>query len=349
MPSARRAMTEWATKGPAVALAAAALLSLAAVGCAAPPPEPIDLVPADANLVASIELSSLLTDPDLASAFESAPHGEDGPASLDEKLAEVQAETGIDLRSFSRVIAFGIVDPTIAGDGATLGAGEEFAILARGTFNGDAILDRVRLEAATDVREDEYRGHALLLPDEEDGTQTAMTLLADDVFVFGTLGAVTSVIDVLEDGEGALSGPPLDTYVALGDPLVKVAFAVPAGSLEYIVAEPTDAFPIPFDPSLISDVRIVGFASDKEADVVTATVTLEYTSAASAEDASEFFGALLTLAAPFLPPGAAVDLLDLIEISHVDTTVTISVSATADQLSAAAEELGELASSLIPG
>ena len=55
--------------------------------------------------------------------------------------------------------------------------------------------------------------------------------------------------------------------------------------------------------------------------------------------ASDYLGALLTLAGPFLPPGAAADLVDLLDISHLGTTVTISFSATVDQLTAAADEL----------
>ena len=328
----------------AALLALAIHLSLAAAACEAAPLEPIDLVPADANLVASIELGQLLTDPDLAGAFESAPLGEEAPASLDDALAEFEAETGIDLHQFSRVIVFGVVE--------TLDDVEdqgEFGILARGEFDGDTLLDKIRLEAGSDVREDEYRGHALLIGDEENGSRTAMTVLADEVFVFGTLGAVTAVIDVFEGGSGALAGVLLDTYVELGSPLVKVAFAVPAGAFDDLGGAPTDAFPIPFDPSLISDIRLVGLSLDKEADLVTATVALEYTSAASAEDASEYFQALLTLAGPFIPTGATAELLDLLLISHVDRTVTISLSGTVDQLSAAAEEIGALGESgLIP-
>ena len=335
MLSTVRPITAWATKAHAAALAAAVLLALAAAACTdAPPPEPIDLVPADANLVAHIDLGQILLDPDVSGGFESVPLGEDGPATLDEALAEFEAETGIDLLQFANIVVFGAFDP------AGLDDQPDFGILARGTFDGDAILDKVRLGSGGELREDEYRGHALLIGAEEDGSETVMTVLADEVFVFGTLGAVTSVIDVLEDGEGALAGPLLDTYVALGDPLVKAAFAVPSGAFDDLGGVPTDAIPIPFDPSLLSDITIAGFAADKEADLVTVTVTLEYASAASAEAASDYFSALLTLAGPFLPPGAAADLVGLIDISHLDTTVTISFSATVDQLTGAAEELG---------
>lgn len=336
MLSAVRPVTAWATKARAAALAAALSLSLAAAGCTgAPPPEPIDLVPVGSNLVAHVDLGRILLDPDVSGAFESAPFGEDGPATLDEALAEVEAETGIDLLQFANIIVFGVIDPA-----AGLDDQSDFGILARGTFDGDAILDKVRLNSDGELREDEYRGHALLIGAEEDGSETVMTVLADEVFVFGTLGAVTAVIDVLEDGEGALSGPLLDTYVALGDPLVKAAFAVPPGAVDDLGGVPTDVLPIPFDPSLISDITIIGFSADKLSDLVTVTVTLEYASAATAQDASEYFGALRTLAGPFLPPGAAADLVDLLDISYLGTTVTISFSATVDQLTGAAEELG---------
>ena len=341
MPNAARAITARTT-----ALAAAALLSLAAAGCASALPEPIDLVPADANFVANVELGRILLDPDVASAFESAPLGEDAPASLEDALAEVEAETGIDLLQFSRLVVFGVFDPTADTDGEMgFGAGGEFGILARGTFDGDAILDRIRLGSDGDLREDEYRDHALLIGTEEDGSETVMTVLADEVFVFGTLGAVTSVIDVLEDGEGALAGPLLDTYVALGDPLVKAAFAMPPDALEGLSSGAADLLPIPFDPSLIWDIEIVGFAADKGADLVTVNLTLEYATPAQAEGASDFFGALLTLAGPFLPTGPAADLID---ISNAEATVTISFSATVDQLSAAAEEYGESGLDPIP-
>ena len=328
------AMTAWVAKGRA-ALAAAALLSLAAAACTgAPPPEPIDLVPTDANLVAHVELGRILLDSDVAGGFASVPLGDDGPASLDEALAEFEAELGIDLLQFSRIVVFAVIDPNEGPDEQA-----DFAIMARGTFAGDAILDKVRLNSDAALREDEYRSYALLISVEEDGPEAVMTVLADEVFVHGTLAAVTSVIDVLEDGEGALAGPLLDTYVALGDPLLKAAFAVPPDAFDDLGGMPTDALPIPLDLSLLSAITIVGFSADKEADLLTVAVTLEYASAATAEEASDYLGALLTLAGPFIPPGAAADLVGLIDISHLDTTVTISLSATVDQLTAAAEDV----------
>ena len=56
----------------------------------------------------------------------------------------------------------------------------------------------------------------------------------------------------------------------------------------------------------------------------------------------------LTLAGPFVPPGAAADLIDLIDVSHAEATVTISFSATVDQLTAAAEEYGEPGPTPVP-
>ena len=351
MPNTTRTMT-----ARAAALAAAVLLSLAAAGCGEPLPEPIDLVPADANFVANIELGRILLDADVAGGFESVPPGPEGPASLDDALAEIEAETGIDLLQFSRIVAFGTVDPAATSNDQTgdqtggqmgFGSGGDFGLLARGTFDGDAILDKVRLGSEGELREEEYRGHALLIGAEADGSETVMTVLGDEVFVLGTRAAVTSVIDVLEDG-GALSGPLLDTYVALGDPLVKAAFAVPPGAVDDLGGVPADAIPIPFDPSLLTDVRTVGFAADKVDDVVTLEVQLEYVSAETAQEASEFLQALLTLAGPFVPPGAAADLIDLIDVSHAEATVTISFSATVDQLTAAAEEYGEPGPTPVP-
>ncbi|MCI0778588.1 MAG: hypothetical protein J4N32_01100 [Chloroflexi bacterium] len=345
MLSAVRASTAWAAKSRAVALAAAVLLSLAVAACSdAPPPEPIDLVPADANLVALVDLGRMLIDADAAVLFESVPLGEGGPATLGEALAEFEADTGIDPRQFTRVVVFGLVDPAAGLDGQT-----DLAMMARGTFDGDTILGRVRLDSAGDLREDEYRGHALLVGVEEDGSETAVTVLADEVLVIGDLGAVTSVIDVLEDGEGALAGPLLDTYLALGDPLVKAAFAVPPGAIDGLGGMPADVIPIPLDLSMLSDITTVGLTADKEADLVTVTVTLEHASAASAEAAAEYLGTLLTLAGPFLPPGAAADLVGLIEISYVESTVTLSITATVDQLTGAAEELGAPDPSPTPG
>ena len=366
MPSAPRAMTKWATKGLVTALAATALLLLSACGpdptpiptttptptpTATPPPAPIDLVPADANLVANVELGRILADADLASAFESAPLGEDGPASLEDALAEVEAETGIDLRVFSRIVVFGVFDPTAdVDDQMGFGPGGDFGILARGTFDSDAILDRIRLGSDAEFREDEYRDHALLIGAGEDGSEIIITVLADGVFVLGTLGAVTSVIDVLEDGSGALGGLLLDTYDGLGDPLVKLAFAVPPGSFDDLSDVPVDQIPIPFEPSLLSDIEVIGFSGDKQSDLVTIELLLEYTSAGSAEEASDYFDALLTVFGPFLPPGAAADLLEQIVVAHAGSTVTITFSATVDQLTAAGEEMGALdESGLIPG
>lgn len=344
----------------AAALAAAVLLSLTACASdqtpkptatpaptptATPPPEPIDLVPTDANLLANVDLGRILLDPDLAQVFESVPFGRYGPGSLDDALAEVEAETGINLLQFSRIVVFGAFDLT-GPDDQGVGASGDFSILARGTFGGDAILERIRLNSDGEFRKDEYRGHALLIEAEEGRSEITMTVLADGIFVAGPVGAVISVIDVLEVGGGALSGPLLDTYVALGDPLMKAAVAVPREAFDDL---PAKVGPIPLERLRLSDIRIVGFVGDKEANLVTATVTLEYTTAASATVASDWFHALSTLAGSLIPPGAAVDLIDLIDVSLVEATVRISFSATVDQLTDAIEEFGELGPSFILG
>jgi hypothetical protein len=83
------------------------LVLLTACGSAAQVAAPENLIPAGANLIAQIQVSQLLQDPDFATLYDQAPKSSGDPQSFQELLDMAQEETGIDFRQFNSAILFG--------------------------------------------------------------------------------------------------------------------------------------------------------------------------------------------------------------------------------------------------
>ncbi len=83
-------------------------ISVIVVGCETPGPglTAIELVPQDANLIASIQISEIISDQDLRDAYDEFEKEPGQPQTIEEALDELVGEIGIDLRDFSEAVIF---------------------------------------------------------------------------------------------------------------------------------------------------------------------------------------------------------------------------------------------------
>ena len=170
-----------------------------------------------------------------------------------------------------------------------------------------------------------YKGHELrTLPDQEDG-ESALVFLDDETLVFGLDEAVRQVIDVLEGDRMSIRGGALDSYNALGNPWLKVAFEVPADAL-------SDISDLPLDFSFIADIRTVGVALDKTGDEFLTQITADFGAEESATDLADALDGFLKLSRTFLSDESSRDLLSRVEVAASGPTVTVSFETSTTEL-----------------
>lgn len=246
---------------------------------ATPVVETLGLVPDDANFVASTKINEILTDPDII-AFYSEVYsalGEDVgmPATLDEALDELEAESGIDPRDFSEVLIFGDSE-----------SDDYFGGVIKGTFDAEALIESMEEAFGEEAAISTYKGYQIYTITVE-GESVAICFLSADTIVVGLETLVRDVIDVKEGDKASLSGPVYDTYVALGDVWIKGAGEIPEG----VIGEMPEEEELP-DLEAFEDMEVVGFGLDK----ASLQVKLCFSSAGSAAAAESALIGLRSLA-----------------------------------------------------
>ena len=302
----------------------------AACGSSTTLTDAIDLVPARSDLVGSVDLSQILGDADVQTAYEMiAMSDEDAPATFADLLAMAQTEIGVDLTGFQEVVLFADLENTDPGYGALLAVGSPpqediFAALEAAPYN--------HLTAG------EYGGQDLLIDDED---ESAVAVLGD-VLVFGSDAAVRDVIDVFNGDVSPLAGDLLAAYNALGDVWVKMVIDVPAGATDDL--GDLGSFGLPIDLGGLLDIERVTIVADRNGDDAVLAVTLVYPTEAAATETAETINALLTLLSAFSDDAQLESLTDMLSISATGTSVELEIRQTIqeimDSLGSALESAG---------
>lgn len=339
---------------PLLLIVALFVSSLIAVGCR---PSPvivaIDLVPQEANLVANIQISRILTDADLIAAYNEATKEPDMPQTFEQALDLVADEIGIDPRDFSQAVIFADTES----EDYYLGA------IITGTFDREALIESIEQAIGEEMAISTYKGYQIyeatievpgeamevpeeawggIPPDEPIGIEEleiAICFLSDDSFAFGSIDAVRDVIDVKE-GEPGLSGAVAEAYISLGDVWIRVAAEVPEEGMGEILEEE-----VPIGLEAFEDVQVVGFGLNKAGQILSAQLKLYFSSSESAADAEDTISGLITFIS-ILPdiPLELADILDGLDVSTSGPWVTISLTTTITEIEELVEamEQGEL-------
>ncbi len=302
------------------------LVLITAAGCGgAPELTAMELIPRNANMIVSIQVSKILNDQDLRDAYNRAEIEEGQPQTFEEALDNVIEETGIDPRDISEAVVFA--------DMTSIEEAEYLGIIVEATFDKNELIDQIEEEWGLDFTVSDYKGYELYI-DQDEGF--AFTFLSDEMVLLGTTQAVKDAIDVSKGEKAGASGVVLDTYNRFGDALIKLALKVPEETRESITEEPMPG-DMPISMESFADVETVGFALGKEMETITARIDLHFLSAESAEDAGDTLSSTIGFFGAMSPDQQIKELLDKIEVEIADSWVIINYAITLSEI----EELME--------
>ena len=296
----------------AVALLAMAGMLLAACGTATPT-DPVDLVPARANLIGSIDLAALLTDPDVAEMYALLAESSDDPempATIEELLLKAEELSGLDLTTFGEALVF--ADIADAGESDV----DFVALVAAGAPDG--LFEKVRETADVDLAETEYNGIAVLESVDDD----MAIAVVDGAAVAGSRAGVQAAIDVAQGDAEAIDGELLAFYEGLGDVWLKVALVPPASIVEE--AEGAD-LGLPVDISSILEMDAIGVVATKEGTDGVLRLVLRYETAEQADSIQSAVNSLLSLLTVFGGDDPSLEMLDKLDIRAEATDVVVEV------------------------
>jgi hypothetical protein len=278
------------------------LLLISVAGCASATARPIELVPQDANFVANIKLSQILSDPDFKNAYDQAKKSPDQPQTFDAALDKVVQESGIDLRDFSEGLIFG--------DVTNLERADYIGVIVEGSFNEATFIGNIEARAKEKFTTSDYKGYQVYTSD--DGK------------------SALAFIDVSKGERSRLSGQVLDTYDGLGDSLLKAAFKIPESARRGLGEQP--AAGIPFSLKPFADTDLVGFALNKEAEAITIRIDAHFMSTTSAQDAKDTVSGAISLLKGMSQDAEVKELLGAIQVTVSEYLLTINLKTTLSQL-----------------
>ena len=126
-----------------------------------------NLVPANANLIAQIQVSRILEDVDFQALYQQAPKSSGNPQNFDELLTNAREETGIDFSKFSTATVFSDVT----------GDPEYFRVIARGPVNEQLLVAPMTASVEAMLAPTEYKG-VQIYTEELDHDNQAIAVLA---------------------------------------------------------------------------------------------------------------------------------------------------------------------------
>ena len=291
--------------------------------------DPERLIPQQANFIAKVQVGQILRDLDLASFYEGAPKGSDDPQGFEDLLDLALGESGVDFRELETAIIFGDVSQE----------DEFFGAMAKGRFEQAKLLAALAEYGEMELVPEFYKGQEIHIGLTEDQT-LALGFLSDEVLLIGTVPAVRAVIDVKVGDSQPASGKVVRSYEALGDPLFKMALAVPPEALAQLEDEMGDGFiPIAFEAA--QDLDLVTLVVDRLGADLIIKAQLGFTNPDSAAEIGNAIIGLLALAKLFVPDEEAQELLLKLEIAVEDSTINIRFQAPLADLKEVASGLGD--------
>jgi len=310
-------------QGPGLALLL--IIAWLLVSCGGPDPstEATNLVPANANLIAQIQVSRIMEDADIQSLYQMAPKGPDKPQSLDELLAKAQLETGIDFRRFTTVKLFSDVTRN----------DEYFGVIAHGPVNEQLLIAALSASGEIAVSTVEYQGVQVHIAESEE-KEPAFAVLDRNTTVMGTLLAVQDVIDLQQGNLAGISGPVYDAFNDLGTPLVSLAATIPPETLAGVADSMGGDQGFGMIPAMgsLHDITVMAVLIDKIGQDLRVETRLDFVNADAATGMGNSLSGLINFATSFSSDASVQYLLEKLELSVESNTVKLSFQAPVSEL-----------------
>ena len=263
-----------------------------------------DVVPAGANLIASVDVNAALQDGTLRQQIDDAlaefdPMGEQ--VTIDDTLDEIESNLGLDPRRVSELLVYADVEA------------EKAALVVDAGWTGDEIQSAMAAEV--EVETETYEGQTVY-----EAPDTAVGVLPDDRYVMSTREGAREVLDVAVG-----NAPAADENVADG------FVSAPAGYARFAFEPPADFTAPPggeFDMSVIEELSYGYGALYSDGTTTGGELVLEATSTEAAEEMEETADGLLAFASLQLGdeddvPEDVMAALDATSVSQDGATVTI--------------------------
>ncbi|MFQ6029011.1 MAG: hypothetical protein ACE5Q6_16140 [Dehalococcoidia bacterium] len=318
------------TKFWSITLVVAVALVVACGGAAPPASTPDRLVPAQANLIAQVQVDRILQDADLQGLYQQAPKNFDDPQTLDEALNLAFEASGIDFRSFRTVTLFSDVAQ----------AEDYIGVIAKGQFDEARLVAAIQEEAGVGFTSREYKGVTLHV-DESDSDVPALAVLDSDTLVAGTVPAVENVIDVWDSSLPPISGKAYDTFSSMGTPLLRMAMTVPPEALGELNNSLGSGMSFaPAAMSAVQDLEVVAVMADKNGDAIQFRADLDFFTADSATQLGDMIDGLIKFVSGISPDPNLPKLLNMLDIDVIDNRLTVNFQTTISELQELAEGMG---------
>ena len=307
--------------GKTLALILVALAGLVLAACGSDAKDPLELVPARANLLGSADLPTILNDADVEAGFGLiAAADPELPQTLAESLVEAEEMLGVDLSAVGIAVIFG--------DLGSDGSGDYVGFIFAGEFDRDEIFAVIRANSDDPIEQVTYHDELMLVAVADDDEPDFAGAVVAGAFVAGSVDAVRDVIDV-NAGNPPVGGELVTFYEGLGDAWAKLALVVPAGALDDF--GDGGELGIPVDLGDLLTLELVGLVADKDGDDAVLRVVASYPGATEATETAETLNALLTLLPTLVGDDSMAEFIEGLTISASGDEVLVEIRSSAQK------------------
>jgi hypothetical protein len=296
-----------------ILLLISALSVIPAAGCQSQPKyKAIELVPEQVNLIASIQVSKIVNDPDIRDAYDKFEKEADQPQTAAEALEKLAGEAGIDISNFSQALVFG--------DTETLESADYMGFIAEGAFDEGRFINNIEEKTGEEFSTSDYKGQKLYTGEDDD---FSITFLNDSLLLGGSTRLVEDVIDVSQGDARPVSGQLLDTFNRYGETLISLSFEVPPETQDTLSEQPLmDDMPVSMDA--FKDIDTIGFALDKENETLSVRIELHSPNTDSLQNMSDTITGLIIMFKGMIPEPGLKEFLGKVEVSVAEPWMTIT-------------------------
>ncbi|MCH8897198.1 MAG: hypothetical protein IIC33_02750 [Chloroflexi bacterium] len=289
-----------------------------------------NLVPADANLIAQVQIQRILNDADFEKLYRQAPKGPAVPQDFDGLMDLAEQETGIDIRQFTQVVLFADVSQKE----------DYFGVIAIGSVNETKIIEAINAGGDAKLEPTDFRG-VRVYRDQQDEDTPYIAFLDGETTIIGTQLAVHNVIAVQQGSMASISGQVYETFIGLGNPLVSLAVAVPPEAFDAIEESLGSAQGFGMLPAMVAiqDIEVVGILIDKLGSDIKIVSKVGFVDASSAAEMGNTLDGLLKLAAGFIPEEGTRQLIKKLQLNVNGRFITISLQVPLSELQEVTRDL----------
>lgn len=293
------------------------------------------MVPQGSDLIASVNINRILADVGweevYSQVYANLPPDAGLPPTLPQALDMLREQTGIDARAFTQAIIF-----------ARVTADDYVGAILVGTFEEKKFIQALGEKTGQQFTTQTYQGYTIYADESQSG---GLAFVGNDLLIAGTLPAVKDALSVAAGKQEAATGPVREAYDSLGNPLLKMALAIPPELLSQMEQGITD---VPVDLSALISVNMVTLSLDKQQEAITVKLAGRYPDAEAAKRAQSVIDGFRLLAQGFIPVPELTSFLNKIQVAVQNSWLQVNITTSAAEIGGVVEAVAKLAETGLP-